>query len=200
MGIKPVLGAVSVLIGMLAYAIYIRQTTNKMNAILPHPFSWLLWGFVTTVAALAQDVSGAGPGNWVTMFTAAVCFIIAAVALLKKRWQFTVFDWISLATGLVVVLFYIFAKNPTASAVFATSADLLGYNSTIRKGWNDPYTDSVTSFGLNAAKFIPALLALNTYSIATWLYPATLVVVNGAVAVMLAWRRRPPRSQGFGRV
>ena len=156
----------------------------------PHPFSWLLWGFVTAVAALVQQAKGAGPGTWVTAFTAVICFVIGGLTLLKNQWQFSLFDWLSLMTGVIVLLFYVLAKQPTASAVLATAADLLGYNSTIKKGWIAPYTDSATSFALNAAKFIPALFALNAYSVATWLYPAALVVANGGVAIMLVVRRR----------
>ena len=187
--IKSWLGALSVAISVVAYGVYIWQTTKK-EGIQPHPFSWLLWACVSTVAALAQWAKGAGAGSWVTSFTATVCFIIGVLTLLKHRWRFSRFDWFSLVTGIGVLFFYLLAKNPTASAVLATSADVLGYNSTIRKGWIAPDSDSPTSFALNSAKFVPALFALDSYSVATWLYPATLVVVNAGVAVMLVLRGR----------
>jgi hypothetical protein len=186
---KQMLGGLSVAIGALAYAIYLWRTVER-EGIAPHPFSWLLWGCVTTVAALAQHAKGAGPGSWVTAFTAVVCFIIGTLTLLKHRWLFSRFDWLSLTGGIVVIVFYIFTKNPTASAALATTADVLGYNSTIKKGWINPHSDSAISFALNSVKFVPALFALNTYSIATWLYPATLVLVNGGVSAMLVARRR----------
>ena len=186
---KHVLGVLSVGISVFAYAIYLWQTVKK-EGVQPHPFSWLLWGFVTTVAALAQHAKGAGPGNWVTVFTAIACFIIGMFTLLRHKWRFCRFDCLSLAVGVIVLLFYVFARDPTASAVLATCADLLGFNSTVRKGWIQPHTDSATTFALNSAKFIPALFALNAYSVATWLYPASLVVANGGVAVMLFVRRR----------
>jgi hypothetical protein len=186
---KQFLGASAIAIGGIAYAIYLWRTA-KQGGVSPHPFSWLLWGLVTTVAALAQNATGAGPGLWVTAFTAAVCFLIGVLTLLKNRWSFTTFDWLSLIAGLSVLLLYRLATDPTASTVLATITDVLGYNSTIRKGWLAPHTDSATSFALNSVKFIPALFALKTYSIATCLYPATLVLVNGGVAVMLILRRR----------
>ncbi len=183
------LGALSVAISAVAYGIYIWQTT-KNKRILPHPFSWLLWGFVTTVATLAQRAKGAGAGSWVTAFTALVCFIICALTFRKQRWRFSRVDKISLVFGVIALFAYELARSPTIAAVSATVADLLGYNSTIEKGWNDPYSDSATSFALNSVKFLPALGALGAYSIATCLYPATLIVVNGAVAYMLHKRRR----------
>lgn len=187
-GDKQLLGVVSVAISLLAYVIYIRETLKK-EGIQPHPFSWLLWGFVTSVAALAQHAKGAGPGLWVTAFTAGVCFLIGILTLSKYSWHFSTADWAALLLGLIATGCYAFAKNPTAAAVFATIADVVGYKPTVTKGWLDPSTENATSFFLNSAKFVPAIWALNSYSIATWLYPATLVIVNGAVCVMLIIRR-----------
>ncbi|HET6844920.1 MAG TPA: hypothetical protein VFK06_25035 [Candidatus Angelobacter sp.] len=186
---KPFLGALSIAISVLAYSIYIRDTVKK-EGIRPHPFSWLLWGFVTTVAAFAQHAKGAGSGLWVTAFTAAICFLIGMLTLSRNDWQFSSSDWYALILGVAATVLYALARNPTAAAILATVADVVGYNPTIKKGWIDPSTENATSFLLNSLKFIPALGALHAYSIATWLYPATLVVVNGAVCVMLVCRRR----------
>jgi hypothetical protein len=185
---KTALGALSVAISFVAYSIYLWQTI-KSEDIQPHPLSWFLWGFVTGVATVAQWAKGAGPGYWVTAFTAIICFIISGITFSQREWRFSRSEYVSLAVGLAAIVWYGFAKNATACAVLATIADVLGYNSTIRKGWEYPHSDSVTSFMLNAAKFIPAIFALNAYSIATWLYPATLVLMNAGVAIMLAVRR-----------
>lgn len=156
---KATLGAISVLISAFAYGIYISQTIRNED-VQPHQFLWLLWGFVSDVAALVQWTKGAGAGTWVTAFTAFVCFIIGVLTLLKHSWRFSRFDWLCLAIGIIVVAFDVIAKNTTTSAVFATGAGLVGYYYTIKKGWSSPYTDSATSFALNSAKFIPALFAL----------------------------------------
>ncbi len=57
-------------------------------------------------------------------------------------------------------------------------------------GWRHPRKDSVTSFALNEAKFVPSLMAMDPLSIATSFYPATLLVLNAAVSIMLLLRRR----------
>lgn len=183
------IGALSVGVGVLAYTIYISQTIRK-GGVQPHPFSWLLWGLVTLVAYLVQRGRGGEAGSWVTGFTAAVCFLIGGLTLLKNHWRFSWFDWFSVGAGLFVLAFYIVAKNLTQSAILATVTDVVGYGPTIRKGWTEPHRDSATSFALNSGKFLVALFALGSYSVATWLYPATITVVNGGVALMLLLRRR----------
>jgi hypothetical protein len=182
------LGVLSVVIGGVAYAIYITQTIRK-EGVQPHPFSWFLWFLVTLVAYLVQQGQGGEAGSWVTLFTAVICFVIGVLTLLKNHWHFSWSDWFSLGAGLFVLGFYMFAKNPTYSAIFATIADVAGYWPTLKKGWAKPNKDSATSFALNGAKFAVALPALGSYSIATWLYPATITVVNSGVAVMLLARR-----------
>jgi hypothetical protein len=186
---KSALGVLAVAIMFAAYATYIWQTARK-GGVQPHPFSWLLWGFVTGVVYLVQKGNGGGAGSWVTGATAAICFFIGTFSLLKHKWRFSYFDWLCLGAGLLVFGFYLVAKNPTYSAVLATITDGLGYGSTIKKGWIEPSKDSATSFALNSVKFVPSLFALESYSIATWLYPLTLVVLNAGVAVMLLARRR----------
>lgn len=186
---KPAMGALSVIIMLVAYSIYIWQTA-RAEGVRPHPFSWFLWGFVTGVVYLVQIAQGGGAGSWVVGFTAAFCLLIGAVSLFKHRWRFSLFDWMSLGAGLLVFGYYLLSKNPTWSAILATTTDVIGYASTIKKGWAEPHKDSATSFALNSAKFVPSLLALGSYSLSTWLYPATLVLMNGAVATMLLLRRR----------
>jgi hypothetical protein len=189
MTFKSVMGVLSVIIMVIAYAVYMWQTARSED-VRPHPFSWFLWGFVTAVVYLVQITQGGGPGSWVVGFTAIFCFLIGTLSLVKHRWRFSSFDWMSLIAGLLVFGYYLLSKNPTQSAILATITDVIGYGSTIKKGWAEPHKDSATSFALNSVKFIPSLFALEAYSLATWLYPATLVLMNGAVAMLLLLRRR----------
>jgi hypothetical protein len=189
MTFKLIMGALSVVIMVVAFATYLWQTFRD-EGVQPHPFSWFLWGIVTGVVFLVQISQHGGAGSWVVGFTAVICLLIGSVSLLRNSWRFTLFDWLSLVAGFAVFGYYLVSKNPTLSAILATATDLIGYAPTISKGWSHPEKDSVSSFTLNSAKFIPSLFALESYSLATWLYPATLVILNGGVAVLLLLRRR----------
>lgn len=193
MTLKTAWGLLSIGIGAIAYTIYLGQAAKK-KGVQPHPLSWILWGLVTGVAYLLQRESGGAAGSWVTGFTSCVCFLIGGFSLVKHTWRFSRFDKISVWFGVGVLLFYIFSRNPTHSAVLATLVDAVGYLPTIKKAWIQPHKDSATAFSLNSLKFVAALLALESYSVATWLYPATVVVVNGGVATLLLGRRRKVSS------
>ena len=187
---KAALSALSVGLMAAAYGIYLYRTVQK-RGVQPHPFSWLLWGLVTAVGYFVQRVQGGWAGSLVTGLTALVCISIGLLTLVLFTWEFAWFDWCSLGLGLLVFGGYlVLALNPTLSAVLATITDVLGYIPTVKKGWTEPHKDSAASFALNSAKFIPALCVLEAYSISTCLYPATLVVMNGGVALMLFIRQR----------
>ena len=74
--------------------------------------------------------------------------------------------------------------------MLVTLVDVLGYASTIRKGYRYPYEEMPTSFSLNSLKFVFAIFALSSYSIATVVYPASLVFMNGFVAILVIFRRQ----------
>jgi hypothetical protein len=81
-------------------------------------------------------------------------------------------------------------REPNVAAALTTIVDALGYGPTFVRGWSHPRKDSVTSFALNGAKFVPSLMAMDPISFATSFYPATLLVLNTAVSTMLVLRRR----------
>jgi hypothetical protein len=92
-----------------------------------------------------------------------------------------------------VFALYMFTRDANAAAAMTTAIDALGYGPTFTRGWSFPRKDSVTSFAINAAKFVPSLMAMDPISFATSFYPATLLVLNTAVAIMLLMRRRASR-------
>jgi hypothetical protein len=85
---------------------------------------------------------------------------------------------------------YLFSRDANVAAAWTTAIDVLGYGPTFARGWSFPRKDSVTSFAINAVKFVPSLMAMDPISFATSFYPTTPIVLNTAVAVMLLTRRR----------
>lgn len=187
MAFKQAMGTLSVVITLIAYARYMRKAAR--GEIQPHPLSWALWGVVTLIAYLVQRKQNAGPGSWVVLFTWVSCFLIAIYSYYKYKWNFEPSELLFLIAGLAAVLCYSLSKSPWISAVFATAADVIGYYSTIKKGWIEPFKDDWLSFLLNGIKFFVAFPALQSYSIGTYLYPVTIGTMNLGMFAMLVFRQ-----------
>ena len=203
LGRKLCWAVLSAAITLTGYAVYLSQMFPPPGgtAVKPEPLSWAMFGFLTATGGIVQIAQGANAGSWCLVLTTASCFIIAVWSYGKwgSEWEFlSLHKYVALGACTLCAGSVVVAKDADLamlSAVCATVADLVSYAPTFRKGWLRPYEDSVTNFAFNSAKCIPALFALQSYSIATMIYLLMLTVVNGGFAVFLLLRRGAIRSR-----
>jgi len=185
---RDMLGALSVALAVLAAVIYIAQTVR--GEVRPQPLSFFLFGVLSLIGYWVQRDQGARQGSWTLLAMTIICFLFAAVSVAKGERSFSRQEWAFVAAAGAVCALYLFSRDANVAAALTTAIDALAYGPTFTRGWSQPRKDSVTSFALNGAKFIPSLMAMAPISFATSFYPATLIVLNSAVAIMLVWRRR----------
>ena len=185
---KEIVGTIAVLLTFVGYVPYVRDTIRGKTK--PHIYSWLLWGFVTISAWGLQISDKAGPGSWVTLAAALVCFVIFFFGLRQGQKDITKSDTIFFALALVALITWLFARQPVLSVVLLSLTDILGFIPTLRKSWNKPYTETLFSYGLNTLRFALSIYALQRYTIITSLYPLTWVVANGLFSLTLVIRRK----------
>ena len=186
--LKPYFGVIAVCLGLAAYIIYIHSTLK--NKIKPHAFSWLLWTLTTAIVFIAQVAKGGGAGSWSTGFTCVVCFAIGVISLFKYDKAYSLSDILFIGVALLALIPWFFTKDPTASVVLIASIDVLGYGPTLRKSYYYPDEEKAISFGLNSVKHLFSFLALQNYVVATWIYPASQIFMNGLVVALILIRRR----------
>jgi hypothetical protein len=184
---KDLMGALAVVITLVAYGIYVWQTLR--GEARPHPLSWLIFGILTGTAYLVQLDEAAGPGSWVMGVTAVVCLLLCLMSFWRGERTFPWYEWAFLFAAAVIFIFYLWSREPTISAVLAAVVSVLGFGPTVTKAWQRPHSDSITTFALNSIKFVPAFFAMDNLSLATCVMPAALVVANAAVALLIFLRR-----------
>ena len=184
---KIVVGVLALVITVFGYAIYfVHMAQGKTK---PHAFSWFVWGMLTAIAFAAQVAEGGGAGAWVMGLTAVACFCISAFAYFKGARDFVWFDWFALVSAGIALLLWWLAHSPLWSVVLITLTDAFGFLPTMRKSYFRPHEETASIFVISSIKFILSIFALETYTLATWLYPAYLIVANGLVATTLFIRR-----------
>jgi hypothetical protein len=189
MSVGIVLGTVAVLIGVVQYGLYSYKI--YLGEVKPHAFTWLIWAILTTIAAVAQFVDDAGPGAWVMAFTALMSYAYIVVGLgASSRAYITRVDWYFFFATLAAIPLWLITDNPLWSVILITIIDAVAYAPMFRKAYYNPETESALAQGLASSKFIFGILALQSLTLVTVLYPASLIVMNGAFALMLLWRRK----------
>ncbi len=185
---KDALGIVSVAIAVIAAIIYVAQTLR--GDVRPHPLSWFLFGVLSATGYWVQRDQGARQGSWTLLAMTIICFLFVAASVARGERSFSKQEWAFTIAASAVFILYLLTREANVAAALTTIVDALGFGPTFVRGWAHPRKDSVTSFALNSAKFVPSLAAMDPISFATSFYPATLLLLNAAVATMLVMRRR----------
>src|ERR1700733_7393795 len=107
---KDLMGALAVLIAVLAYGIYVWKSLR--GEVRPHPLSWLIFGVLTGTGYLVQLDQKAGPGSWVMAITTVVCLLLCLMSFWRGERTFPWYEWAFLAAAVVVFAFYLWSRNP----------------------------------------------------------------------------------------
>jgi hypothetical protein len=185
---KTLLGYIAVIVGIVSYIPYFKNIFAGKTK--PHAFSWLVWSVLTSIAFAVQIVEGGGTGAWVTGTTAIICFAVFLLALIKGQRQFSTFDWSALGVACIALLLWRLTHNPLTALILIIVTDALGFLPTFRKGFHHPFEETISTFAFACVKFAIALFALESFTIGSWLYPASTIVMNGAFVIMLLVRRQ----------
>lgn len=181
------IGLIAVAIALFSYTIYIASTLRGKAK--PHAISWGIWAVLSGFVFFEQIANDAGPGAWVTGTAALGNGAIFLLALFRGEKSIHRLDWLCLALVGLLLVFWRELTDPTAAIGFAVAIVLLGFIPTIRKVLTHPHGESAGAFFLNGAKFGVALLALDSITWATALYPAAVGFVNLAFAGYLLYRQ-----------
>lgn len=188
MNLKIIIAVISILMTLIGYSYYFRDIFAGKTK--PHAFSWLVWASLTAIAFAGQMSENAGPGAWITGLTACISFVIFGLAIKKGEKNITLSDKLNLAGAFIALAVWPFTKDPLLSIIIITVVDFLGFIPTIRKSFQKPYEETLIHYIFAGLKFVLAIIALENYSLTTWLYPASLVAANLLFVPMLVIRRK----------
>lgn len=185
---KEFLGILAVVITFIGYAPYVLDTIKGKTR--PHIFSWFTWAFVTFIIFALQVLGHGGAGTYTTLATAILCTVIFLLGLRNGKKDITKFDTIIFVITLIATGIWIFAKQPVISTLLIVTINTLANIPTIRKSWKDPHSETLFTWEMGAVRNFLGLVALSNYSILTWLYPVTNLLINIIESSILIIRRK----------
>ncbi len=188
MNIKLFFGLISSVVAIVCFVPYLIDIVKKKTE--PHMYSWLIWTILQIVGVMAQLKDGAGYGSWALAIGAFFCFSIFLLSFKYGTKNISKFDIFCLISSLFAILVYINIKNPVWAIIVVTTIDFVGFLPTFRKGYEEPFSETPSTFVMSAVANFLSLLALQNYSLTTVLYIASLFLTNSSFATMIYWRKR----------
>jgi hypothetical protein len=187
---KEWFGVIAVVLAVLNYLPYLIGSLR--GTITPHIFTWALWFILTSVAFFAQLTSGGGIGAWATGTTALILFLIALVSLRSGFGYIRTFDWLALTGAFGSIILWVITSDPFWSVILISVIHSVCFLPTFRKGYITPHRESITAFILTILKYAAAIIAMESYSVETILFPATIMTTSFLFITMVEFRRLRP--------
>lgn len=192
-GIKTIAGLLALALTGYIFIPYVLSIWH--NRIKPHAFSWIIWGVTTLIVFFAQWQAKAGWGAIPIGFSAVLTLTVAGLAFYKKTdTDITPTDWIFFLGALSSMPVWWLTNDPTWSVLVLTIVDLLGFGPTIRKSYEKPHEESALFFTWFAIRNALVLLALESYSVATSVFPAVIGLACVLVVILIMLRRQSLRK------
>ena len=190
---KEILSAIAIALTFAAFVPYIRAILGGTTR--PHVFSWVIWGSTTFVVFLAQIEGKAGVGAWPIGVSGSITLFIACLAYVRRAdITITKTDWFFFIPALSSLPLWYVTSDPLWAVVILTIVDVLGFGPTVRKAYSFPHSESLLFFALFAVRNVLVILALESYSVTTVLFPAVIAVACVSLVAMVRYRRREPAT------
>ena len=185
---KTIIGIVAVVLTFIGYAPYILDIFRGKTR--PHIFSWLIWSIITGIIYALQVSAGAGAGSWMTLSLVVIMLFIFCLSLKQGSRNIKKIDVVFLVLALCAIPLWLVVKQPVLSIVLLSAIDMAAFFPTVRKSWNDPYSETLSFYVITTFRHVLSFFALSEYNIVTWLFPASWIVANALFAVVLVVRRK----------
>ncbi len=186
MSIKVIFAIISTIIGISCFIPYIIDIFKGKTK--PHSYSWLIWTILQTTGAIAMSSGGAGLGVMSLSIGAILCGFVFIMSLFYGSNNITIFDTICLIGALIAIIIYFFLKDALLSVIVVAITDIIGFLPTFRKSYEEPGTETISTYILSSVSSLLALRALSFFSLTTSLYLISLVITNGLCALIIYTR------------
>ena len=189
----PALGILAGIISISAYPPYIRDMLKGTTK--PERASWLIWSALALIALTSQLAAGAHWSIYMTLAQTVGVIVIFILSLkygyggLKKR------DIISIIIAALGVAGWLITNSPLFALLCVVAVDAAGAWLTVYKAFKDPGSETLITWELDSLSNLLGLLAVGTFSFSLVLYPAYLLVANGAVVVAILIARQNIKSK-----
>jgi len=120
----------------------------------------------------------------ITVFIALLAYVKRADITITRT------DWLFFIAAISSLPLWYLTSDPLWAVIVLTTVDTLGFGPTLRKAYSQPYSESIVFYGLFATRNVLVILALESYSVTTVLFPAVIAAACVLLIATVVYRRR----------
>jgi len=132
---------------------------------------------------------GAGLGVVSISIGAILCGFVFILSLKYGTHNIKTFDVVCLVGSLIAIIFYFFLHSPILSILIITLVDFVGFLPTMRKAYEEPQTETISSYALSSFSSILALFAFSVFTFSNSIYLISLIITNATCAGIIFIRK-----------
>lgn len=185
---KLIVSLVAIGLTIYSYFPYIRDILLKKTQ--PHLYTWLVW--IITVGTAAAGIWQGG-GNYATFVLLVDVIFVAIIFLFSFKYgtkNITRSDTIALIVALAAIIIWWKMESPLLAVLMVSVIDGLGYIPTFRKSFAEPWSETLSFWGIMAISNVLVIISIADYNLQTIVFPATLGVANIGLWSVCFFRRK----------
>ncbi len=176
-----------VILSTFCYLPYLRDIINRKTT--PHIYSWLIWSILQTIGTVTIIADGGGYGALGIGIGTIFCITIFILSFTYGTKNITRFDIACLFGSCFAILTLLFSKDLIYSVVLISLIDLLAFLPTYRKGYEEPYSETISTYFISTISGILSLIAIENYSLITVPYLLSITLSNAIFTLIILLRR-----------
>lgn len=183
----------AVIISLYGYIRYGFEVPKK--TLRPRPFTWLIWGVLSTCVTIIQLENGAALGVIGALLGAISGYVLAAMAWHYGNRRIYGADVVSIILAFGVLIAWGFIGD-AATVIMASLVYLIGFTPTVVRAVKAPHNERMTPFVTSVIKYCLSIAILGHFSLETLTYPVILALANlFFVGLLYVRRKQVPRGK-----
>lgn len=177
---------------VVAFFPYLRDIFLRKTK--PHAYTWLIWTITQSTAVAGLWYGKGGWGVFSLLIGTSFVFLVFLLSLKYGTRNITKSDTVVLIAAFSAIIVWWQLNNPLLAVLMVSVIDILGYIPSLRKTFEDPWTETVVSWVAFSLANVFNILALKEYNLLTLTYLISITSANVVLlAICLIRRRVVPR-------
>ncbi|MEA3399125.1 MAG: hypothetical protein U9R00_01270 [Patescibacteria group bacterium] len=188
MEIKLIALILSIVFLIASYLPYLRNIFRRKTQ--PHAYTWLIWTITVGTATLGIWYGNGGLAVLTLLITTIFNLIIFILSFKYGTKNITKSDTIFLVIAFIAIFIWWQLKQPLIALIIVTLIDFFGFIPTIRKTWQEPWSETTISWIFFVISTIFLIISLKQYNLMTLIYLLIMGTLDTITASLCILRRR----------